>query len=136
MIPYIYRCPTRRKVQGFFADEVPPNKTETYEPVASALCTRVHLVNRSTGKNSARKATRFGSNCTIKAVADANRPTYVGIPKADCDQRPGRTMKRRDLSAQRIAGNLATSMATMPPTLRQRRFAFAVVVALLGKRTL
>jgi hypothetical protein len=37
-------------VQGFFADEVPPKQTETYEPVTCVLCTRVHLVNRSTGK--------------------------------------------------------------------------------------
>jgi hypothetical protein len=59
-ILYIYRCPTtRRKVQGFFADEVPPNKTETYEPVASALCTRVHLVNRSTGKTLGEESNAF-----------------------------------------------------------------------------
>jgi len=51
MVPFIYRSPiTGRNVQGFFADELPPKETETYEPVTCVLCTRVHLVNRSTGK--------------------------------------------------------------------------------------
>jgi hypothetical protein len=51
MIPFIYRCPvTGLKVQGLFADEVPPEKANTYEPVTCLACTRVHLVNRSTGK--------------------------------------------------------------------------------------
>jgi hypothetical protein len=51
MIPFIYRCPvTGLKVQGLFADKVPPEKANTYEPVTCLACTRVHLVNRSTGK--------------------------------------------------------------------------------------
>ena len=51
MIPFIYRCPaTGLKVQGLFADEVPMNKSDTYEAVTRLACTRVHLVNRSTGK--------------------------------------------------------------------------------------
>jgi len=51
VIPFIYRCPaTGLKVQGLFADEVPTEKPNTYEPVTCLVCTRVHLVNRSTGK--------------------------------------------------------------------------------------
>jgi len=49
-------------VQGFFADEVLPKESEAYEPVTCVLCTRVHLVNRSTGKTlgaeNAKKAIR------------------------------------------------------------------------------
>jgi hypothetical protein len=37
-------------VQGFFADEVPAKETDIYEPVICTACTRVHLINRSTGK--------------------------------------------------------------------------------------
>jgi hypothetical protein len=51
MVPFVYRCPaTGLNVQGFFADEVPAKETDTYEPVTCTACTRVHLVNRSTGK--------------------------------------------------------------------------------------
>jgi hypothetical protein len=51
MIPFIYRCPvTGLKVQGMFADEVPAEATNTYEPITCLACTRLHLVNRSTGK--------------------------------------------------------------------------------------
>ena len=51
MVPFIYRCPvTGLKVQGLFADEVPPESANTYEPVTCLACTRVHLVNRSSGK--------------------------------------------------------------------------------------
>jgi hypothetical protein len=51
MIPFICRCPvTGLKVQGLFADEVPTEKANTYEPVTCLACTREHLVNRSTGK--------------------------------------------------------------------------------------
>jgi hypothetical protein len=50
MVPFTYRCPaTGLNVQGFFADEV-PKETDTYESVICTACTRVHLVNRSTGK--------------------------------------------------------------------------------------
>ena len=41
-------------------------------------------------------------------------------------------MQRRDLLARHVAENLAISVATMPPTLRQRRFAIAVVMVLLA----
>ena len=51
MVPFIYRCPvTGLRVQGLFADEVPAEDTNTYESVTCLVCTRVHLVNRSTGK--------------------------------------------------------------------------------------
>jgi len=33
-----------------FADDVPVEATNTYEPVTCLACTRVHLVNRSTGE--------------------------------------------------------------------------------------
>ena len=50
MVPFIYRCPpTGLNVQGLFADQV-PEETETYESVTCPVCTRVHLVNRSTGR--------------------------------------------------------------------------------------
>ena len=40
-------CPaTRLKVQGWFADEVPP----AFEAVKCLACTRTHLINRSTGR--------------------------------------------------------------------------------------
>jgi hypothetical protein len=51
LVPFVYRCPaTGLNVQGFFADEVPAKETDIYEPVTCTACTRVHLVNRSTGK--------------------------------------------------------------------------------------
>lgn len=51
MVPFVYRCPvTGLKVQGVFADDVPAEKSNTYEPVTCIACTRIHLVNRSTGK--------------------------------------------------------------------------------------
>lgn len=72
MVPFIYRCPiTGRNVQGFFADEVPPKETETYESVTCVTCTRVHLVNRSTGR-------------TLGAENDAaglRRPDYEPISR-------------------------------------------------------
>jgi hypothetical protein len=51
MVPFIYRCPvTGLKVQGLFADEVPAEEANVYEPVICLACARVHLVNRSTAK--------------------------------------------------------------------------------------
>src|SRR4029077_18538586 len=48
----IYRCPiTGLKIQGLFAEEVPPENANTYEPVSCLACTRVHLVNRYFGVN-------------------------------------------------------------------------------------
>jgi hypothetical protein len=51
MVPFIYRCPTTGlDVQGLFADSAPADNTETYESVSCPVCTRVHLVNRTTGR--------------------------------------------------------------------------------------
>ena len=51
MVPIIYRCPvTGLNVQGLFADEVPTEKANTYEPVACLSLRVCILVNRSTGK--------------------------------------------------------------------------------------
>jgi hypothetical protein len=51
MAPFIYRCPTTGlSVQGLAADTVPDANTETYESVTCPVCTRVHLVKRSTGR--------------------------------------------------------------------------------------
>jgi hypothetical protein len=51
MVPFIYRCPTTGlNVQGLFADAVPADNTETYESVSCPVCTRLHLVNRTTGR--------------------------------------------------------------------------------------
>ena len=50
MVPFIYRCPTTGlNVQGLSADAVPAD-AETYESVTCPVCTRVHLVNRATGR--------------------------------------------------------------------------------------
>jgi len=49
MVCFVYRCPaTGLNVQGFFADEA--TEADSYEPVTCTACTRVHLINRSTGK--------------------------------------------------------------------------------------
>jgi hypothetical protein len=51
MVPFIYRCPTTGfNVQGLFADAVAADNTKTYESVTCPVCTRVHLVNRATGR--------------------------------------------------------------------------------------
>jgi hypothetical protein len=51
MIPFVYKCPvTGLNVEGLFAADVPAKKIDTYEAVTCVVCTRVHLVNRSTGK--------------------------------------------------------------------------------------
>jgi hypothetical protein len=51
MVWLVYRCPaTGLNVQGFFADEVPATEADSYESVTCTACTRVHLINRSTGK--------------------------------------------------------------------------------------
>ena len=35
---------------GIFCNEVPAKEIDTYEPITCTACTRVHLVNRSTGR--------------------------------------------------------------------------------------
>ena len=51
MAAFVYRCPTTgQNVQGWFADDEPADDSDTYESVKCLACTRVHLINRSTGK--------------------------------------------------------------------------------------
>ena len=50
MAPFLYRCPsTGLRVQGWSAEEVPPNDGDIYETVTCIACQQVHLVNPSTG---------------------------------------------------------------------------------------
>jgi hypothetical protein len=50
MAAFIYRCPTTAlNVQGWFTDEVADDET-AYETVTCPACSRVHLVNRATGR--------------------------------------------------------------------------------------
>jgi hypothetical protein len=39
-----------RNGQAWFAENVSANEGETYEPITCTACTRVHLVNRATGR--------------------------------------------------------------------------------------
>jgi hypothetical protein len=49
--PFLYRCPkTGLKVQGWLADDPSGDDDGVYETVTCLACTRVHLINRSTGK--------------------------------------------------------------------------------------
>jgi hypothetical protein len=51
MLPFIYRCPTTGlNIQGLFADAAAADDAETYESVSCPVCTRLHLVNRTTGR--------------------------------------------------------------------------------------
>jgi hypothetical protein len=51
MAPFLYRCPaTGLNVQGWLADDPSGDNEEVYETVTFLACTRVHLINRSTGK--------------------------------------------------------------------------------------
>jgi len=51
MATIVYRCPTTgRNVQGWFDDDAPAKKGETYESVTCLACKQVHLTNRLTGK--------------------------------------------------------------------------------------
>ena len=51
MAAFIYRCPTTAlNVQGWFAEEIDSDQDTIYETVTCPACTRVHLVNRATGK--------------------------------------------------------------------------------------
>ena len=51
MAPFLYRCPTTGlKVQGWLADDPSGDNDDAYETVTCLACTRVHLINRSTGK--------------------------------------------------------------------------------------
>jgi hypothetical protein len=37
-------------VQGLFADDISANKSETYQTVKCLACSRMHLIDQSTGK--------------------------------------------------------------------------------------
>jgi hypothetical protein len=53
MAAFVYRCPTSGlKVQGWLADE-PSSEYDraSYEAVICTACTRVHFVNRKTGRS-------------------------------------------------------------------------------------
>jgi hypothetical protein len=51
MAPSLYRCPTTGlNVQGWLADDPSGGNDDVYETVTCLACTRVHLINRSTGK--------------------------------------------------------------------------------------
>ncbi len=51
MATLIFRCPaTGMNVQAWFAEDLSANEGETYEPITCTACTRVHLVNRATGR--------------------------------------------------------------------------------------
>jgi hypothetical protein len=50
MAPLIYRCPnTGLRVQGFIADDVTTDDSETYEAITCTACRQVHLVNSASG---------------------------------------------------------------------------------------
>jgi hypothetical protein len=53
MAAFIYRCPTTGlKVQGWLADESSSeNDSTSYEAVICTACTRVHFINRKTGRS-------------------------------------------------------------------------------------
>jgi hypothetical protein len=53
MAAFIYRCPTTGlKVQGWLEDEsLSENGSASYEAVICTACTRVHFVNRKTGRS-------------------------------------------------------------------------------------
>ncbi len=48
----VFRCPrTRLNVQHWLANEAPPvDVHSTYETVVCKACTRLHFINRTTGK--------------------------------------------------------------------------------------
>jgi hypothetical protein len=51
MAPIMFRCPaTRLSVQGWLADDPPVTEGEVYETVTCLACTRLHLINRATGR--------------------------------------------------------------------------------------
>jgi hypothetical protein len=51
MATLIYRCPaTGHNVQGWVADDPTASDPGVYETVTCIACTRVHLVNPTTGK--------------------------------------------------------------------------------------
>jgi hypothetical protein len=48
---FSYRCPTTGlNVQGWSADDVLMSEGQAYDTVMCLACSRVHLINRSTGR--------------------------------------------------------------------------------------
>ncbi len=51
MANLIFRCvQTGMNVQVWLPDEAPPDRADSYEAVTCPACTRLHLVNKTTGK--------------------------------------------------------------------------------------
>jgi hypothetical protein len=51
MVSFLYRCPvTGLNVQGWVADDPTERGDDQFEPVTCNACTRIHLVNPTTGK--------------------------------------------------------------------------------------
>jgi hypothetical protein len=51
MATLVDRCPTTGlNVQGWFADDPSSDEGDVYETVTCLACTRVHLINRTTGR--------------------------------------------------------------------------------------
>jgi hypothetical protein len=51
MAPIMFRCPaTGLSVQGWLADDPSVTEGEVYETVTCLACTRLHLINRATGR--------------------------------------------------------------------------------------
>ena len=51
MAPIMFRCPaTGLSVQGWLADDASVTEGEVYETVTCLACTRLHLINRATGR--------------------------------------------------------------------------------------
>jgi hypothetical protein len=51
MATFVYRCPTTGlNVQGWFADDPSEHEGDVYETITCVARTRVHLINRSTGR--------------------------------------------------------------------------------------
>jgi len=50
MAPFIFICPVTQMRVQHWRDDAPGVSEDEYETVACRACTRIHLVNRKTGK--------------------------------------------------------------------------------------
>jgi hypothetical protein len=50
MVPFIFTCPATLMNVQHLRDDDPDLPATEYEPVTCTACTRIHLVNRKTGK--------------------------------------------------------------------------------------
>ena len=84
MAPFLYRCPTTGlKVQGWLADDPSGDNDEVYETVTCLACTRIHLINRSTGKVHAATAHQhrdatLDAGAKALALLELRRP-FIGL---------------------------------------------------------